>query len=103
MSGANGIGDTEGKSRDGKRRTSREASEFQIRVSRFEVGRVPMDQGHAGSPRKSMNAPDGATEADRFSKALHDFLRRASGSVALPGGVIPTQRLIPALAPANNL
>ncbi len=33
MSGADGIGDTEGKSRDGKRRASREASEFRIRVS----------------------------------------------------------------------
>ena len=33
VSGADGIGDTEGKSRDGKRRASREASEFQIRVS----------------------------------------------------------------------
>ena len=28
-----------------------------------------------------MNAPDGTTQADRFSKALYDSLRRASGYV----------------------
>ena len=32
VSGADGIGDTKGKSCDGKRRASREAIEFQIRV-----------------------------------------------------------------------
>jgi hypothetical protein len=33
VSGADGIGDTKGRSRDGKRQVSREGSEFQIRVS----------------------------------------------------------------------
>jgi len=36
VSGADGIGDTEGESRDGKRQVSREGSEFQIHVSVLE-------------------------------------------------------------------
>jgi len=37
VSGADGIGDTKGKSRDGKRQVSREGSKFQIHVSVLEI------------------------------------------------------------------
>jgi hypothetical protein len=36
VNGADGIGDTEGKSRDGKRQVNRQGSEFRIHVSVLE-------------------------------------------------------------------